>query len=407
MTALTMNRSVDQVGDYPSLIQVGVDGGADAIYEGAMVTCLKASGYAVPAGTASAGAVQGVAKFYVDNSAGSDGALSVDLLQGLFWRPNGGNITQAHYGKVVYAADDQTLTSTAGTNSVAGVCVGVDSTQGVLVLIHAGLNYLLSQTTLESELASTANTEGASMIGVEDAAANFAGATVEAVLAEIMAIFAGVTAATGGNKVGYDDSGSKTTAATVADALDAIFVDLTSAYCTVDVPFDASWYEVDGTALAAFADGASNTPGLALDNSEAAGIRWNNAANPDPICKAIPVPYDLDETADVIATIVCSKNSNTLADAVTFDVGVFNNVVGALADADDDYGGTSSAITGDAAAKTVQASNLTLALANLPNPDLAATQITVTVQPTDGTIDNDDVTAHFLRLRYRRKLRTS
>lgn len=372
MTALSDNRPIDQVADYPSLGQIGVAGAASVIYEGAMVCALTASGYAVKAGTASTGAVLGVAKFKVDNSAGADGALSVDLLEGLFWRPNSGDVTQAHWGKVIYAADDQTLTSTVGTNPVAGVCYGVDSTQGVLVYISAKSNYLLSQATLEANLASTANALGANLIG-------------------------------------YQDSGNKTAAATVDAALDEIYVDLTSSYCVVDIPFDASWYEVDGTALAAFANGASNTPGLALNDSKAAGIRWNNAAAPDPICKVIGVPYDLDQTADVIATVVASKSGNTLADATTFDIGVFNNVSGALADADDNYGGTTAAMTGDAAAKTIQKVDLTLALANLPDPDAAAGPVgmTITVQPTDGTIGTDDVTVHFLRLRYKRKLRTS
>jgi hypothetical protein len=291
---------------------------------------------------------------------------------------------------------------------VAGIFLGFEADGTTpLVFTSAVVNYLLSQGTLETQLAAITTGLGASKIGIEDAAANFTAANVEAALAEIMTLLAGVAAGTGANLVGYDDSGSKTTAATVGNALDEIYVDLTSAYAWVDVPFDASWYEVDGTALAAFSDGASSTPGLALDNSKAAGIRWNNAANPDPICKSIALPWDLDETADVIATITASKSNATLADATTFDLGVFNNVIGAEADADTDYGGATSAMVGDEAAKTMQAVTRTLALANLPNPDAACQSVTVTVQPTDGLIDTDDVTVHTLRLRYRRKLRTS
>jgi hypothetical protein len=136
-------------------------------------------------------------------------------------------------------------------------------------------------------------------------------------------------------------------------------------------------------------------------------VRWNNAANPDPICTTVPVPWDLDETADVIATVVASKSGATVGDATTFDLGVFNNVVGALADADANYGGATSAMTGDATAKTVQAVTRTLALANLPNPDAAYASMTITLQPTDGTLGTDDVTVHAVRLRYKRKLRTS
>jgi hypothetical protein len=404
MAALTTEVPVNQVGEYAAEIQCGVDGAASKIWESALVCTLVASGYAVKAGTASTGPVEGVAKHTVDNSAGSDGDLSIDLLQGLFWRPNAGTVTQAHFGHIVYAGNDQDITATKSTNPIAGICLGVHSSQGVLTLIHAGINRGLQAL---SDLSSIANGFGSSLLGVEDAAGNFTGANVEAVLAEIMTLFAGVTGSTGANLLGYDDSGSKTSAATTADALDEIYVDTLSSKCTIDIPFDGSWYEVDGTALAAFADGASNTPGLALDNSEAAGIRWNNAANPDPICKTIPVPYDLDESVDVVATVVASKSGATVGDATTFDIGAFNNVVGALSDADADYGGTSSAMTGDATAKTIQGVTLTLALANLPNPDSAASAITVTIQPTDGTIGTDDVTTHFLRLTYTRKLRAS
>jgi len=48
-----------------------------------------------------------------------------------------------------------------------------------------------------------------------------------------------------------------------------------------------------------------------------------------------------------------------------------------------------------------------LLAANLPDPDAAHAGITVTLQPTDGTIDTDDVTVASLRLTYTRKLRTS
>jgi hypothetical protein len=151
----------------------------------------------------------------------------------------------------------------------------------------------------------------------------------------------------------------------------------------------ANWHEVDGTALAAFADGASNTPGLALDNSECAGIRWNNAAAPDPICTSVALPPDLDNSQPLTVHIYASKSGATEADATTFDVGAFFQVVGSLHDADANAGGTSSAMTGDATAKTVQHLTLTIAAADIPSANAG---ITLTLQPTDGSIDTDDVT---------------
>lgn len=253
------------------------------------------------------------------------------------------------------------------------------------------------------DLASTANGEGAALIGIEDVATAFDATTVEGAFAELVA----VTAGNGANIIGYEDAGGFTAAADVDAALDEIYQDLLSTKCVLDIPCNGAWYENDGTALAAFADGASPTPGLAMDGSEGAGIRWNNHANPDPIAISVPVPYDLDESADVTLEVICWKTGATLADAVTWDVLVFNNVVGALYDADANFGGTSAAITGDAATKTVQSSALTLTAANLANPDAAHAQMTLSIQPTDGTLGTDDITAGFVRLTYTRKLRTA
>jgi len=77
------------------------------------------------------------------------------------------------------------------------------------------------------DLASTSNAQGASLIGIEDAATQITATTVEGALTEIVdasQLLAGVTGADGGNLIGFDDSGNKTTAATVADALDELYV---------------------------------------------------------------------------------------------------------------------------------------------------------------------------------------
>ena len=358
MGALSSNQPIYQVGDYASLIQVGVDGAASVIYESAMVTALTATGYAVKAGTGSAGPVLGVAKFQVDNSTGSDGDLSVDLLQGLFWRPNNTGITQAHFGCVVYAANDQDVTATKSTNPVAGICCGVDATQGVLVLIHAGINRALDGSTL----ASVASGFGASLIGVQDAANNFSGATVEAVLAEIMTLLAGVTSVTGANLVGFDDSGNKTTAATVGNALDEIYVDALSTQGYVDIPL-TSWGDADGDVVK-FANGT--TDGLTIADSKAVALRFNNSANPPKIISGFVVPFDADITANMTLSAIVSKSGATIGDATTLVFEAFNQVSGLLHDADVDYGGTTGAVVGDAAAKTTTTLTRTLTAANLP-----------------------------------------
>lgn len=164
----------------------------------------------------------------------------------------------------------------------------------------------------------------------------------------------------------------------------------------------AAWFENSGVALAAFASAADPTPGYALDNSEAAGIRWNNHANPDPIVTQKLLPADRKPGTDMTLHIVCSKSGATVGDVVTFDVLAFLNPVGSLHDADANFGGVSSAVDPDATAKTVQEVTRTLATANLPTT--GPTPMTLSIQPTDGTLGTDDVTVHAVYLEYERVL---
>ncbi|NIU03771.1 MAG: DUF2190 family protein [Gammaproteobacteria bacterium] len=165
----------------------------------------------------------------------------------------------------------------------------------------------------------------------------------------------------------------------------------------IQIPMSV-WQEQDGTALADFSDGASPTPGYSAGD-ESFGIRWNNHANPDPISCSVTLPYDVDTSSAITMNILAAKVGATVGDAVTWTVEAFNNVDGALYDADADYGGTSSAMTGDATSKTCQLETLTLAAANLP---AAGSQIVLTIQPTDGTLGTDDVILLGVWLQYTR-----
>lgn len=172
----------------------------------------------------------------------------------------------------------------------------------------------------------------------------------------------------------------------------------------IELPLGA-FTEADATALAAFADGTSTTPGYAVDNSEAFGIRWNNHANPDPIAHGFSLPADRKPGTNVVVRIKASKTGATVGDATTFDVGMFFHPVGALRDADATAGGASSAMDGDAPSKTVQEVTRTILAANIP--DSSATDPvasgTITLQPTDGTLGTDDVTIHQVLLEYTRQ----
>lgn len=108
------------------------------IYEGALV-CLSATGFATPGAVATTLKADGIALATVDNSAGADGDLTVEVRKGTFRFANsaaGDAIAQADIGNDCYVVDDQTVAKTSGTNtrSIAGKIVDVDAV-GVWVRI--------------------------------------------------------------------------------------------------------------------------------------------------------------------------------------------------------------------------------------------------------------------------------
>jgi hypothetical protein len=181
----------------------------------------------------------------------------------------------------------------------------------------------------------------------------------------------------------------------------ALYTDAQSTQGTISITPGRFWL-LTGAPLAIFANGASSVPGSALVDSKAAAIRWNNAATLNGVLASFDVPPDMDITANATLTIHASKTGATSGDAVTFDVSAFNQVVGALDDADVDFGGTTTAMTGAATAKTIQA--CTLALANLA---AAPASVTLTIKPTDGTLGTDDLCFLGATVSYRKKLLAS
>ena len=113
------------------------------------------------------------------------------------------------------------------------------------------------------------------------------------------------------------------------------------------------------------------------------------------------MPEDADIAANMTLHIRASKTGATVGDAATFTVTAYNQVVGALHDADTNFGGTSSAMTGNATAKTIQDVTLTLALANLAAPPAS---VTLSIKPTDGTLGTDDLVFHGAHITYKKKL---
>lgn len=206
------------------------------------------------------------------------------------------------------------------------------------------------------------------------------------------------------NLISVADAGSFTAADDVEEALAEIYQDLKSTKAFLNVPLTGAILAA-GTPMAAWADNASSNPGVTLANSKAVGLRWNNNATQTAVWLGpVPIPSDFDITADAILNVLASKVGATVGDATTFTIAAFNNAVGALHDADSDFGGATSAMTGNATSKTIQKVTRILALADLAaNPSA----ISLSIKPTDGTLGTDDVIVHAVYIEYKRKLRTS
>ncbi|MGQ0529993.1 MAG: hypothetical protein ACT4PG_09310 [Panacagrimonas sp.] len=114
---------------------------AGAIYAGGMVTLLTSGGWAVAAGTASAGLAVGVAIETVTGD-GTNGLNRVTVERGCFRFLNssaGDAITHVDIGNACYIVDDQTVAKTddSASRAIAGLISDVDA-DGVWVVIAPG-----------------------------------------------------------------------------------------------------------------------------------------------------------------------------------------------------------------------------------------------------------------------------
>ncbi len=103
------------------------------IFAGALVA-LNNSGFAVNASDAANLRVIGRAEETVDNT-GANGAVNISVKRGIFAFDNDATnaVAITHIGKKVYVADNQTVQSATGTNSiVAGLAVGFENGQVIV-----------------------------------------------------------------------------------------------------------------------------------------------------------------------------------------------------------------------------------------------------------------------------------
>ncbi len=225
----------------------------------------------------------------------------------------------------------------------------------------------LALSVLNADLASSANGKGAALVAIEDAGSFTATTNVEAALAEL-------------------------------------YQDAESVQKQINIPITSAIDAATGALLAVFADGDTTTPGTELSNSKAVSVRWNNHATPGAIAFTVPMPQDLDDAANVVFHALVSKTGATVGDATKLTIGAYEQTVGALHDADTNFGGDTGAVTGDATAKTVTELTRTLALADIHATPSA---ITLTIAPKAGTLGTDDLLLHACWLEYKGKLLAS
>ena len=136
MAKLTDVRDTPEIANGAKVIAVPVKGGT-TIYQGALVA-LDASGYAIPGKKAESLTAVGRAEETVTNT-GADGELVIRVARGVFIFENStsGKITAAEVLGPCYIEDDQTVTKTATSASVAGLVIRVDD-EGVAVEMGFG-----------------------------------------------------------------------------------------------------------------------------------------------------------------------------------------------------------------------------------------------------------------------------
>lgn len=360
---MAMTLAADKAIEYTDGVELGFPViNADIIFGGSFV-CVNAAGYALP-GSDTAGLIfEGVALHRADNSLGSAGDIQVTLRRrGLVKATLATAITQANVGDNVFLVDDESV-DLAG-NTTNDIFCGIIAQY--LDATHAMID-------IEPAIRQTDVTQH-----IQDAVAAHAASAVSVA-----------------------DTGLFTAADDVEEALAEIYQHLKSAKGIIPIPMPVITNA--GAALAAFSDGDSAVPGYCV-TAKGLGIRWNNHATPGAVGSKVIVPPDADITANAVLHILAAKTGATVGDATKFTVGAYNNDVGEAYDADDSFGGDTSAMVGNATAKNVQEVTLTLALANLAAYPAA---IELTLKPKDGTLGTDDVIMLAAWIEYKKKLLTA
>lgn len=294
---------------------------------------------------------------------------------------------------VVYAdAGEQALGVTPPFLTLLGDAVAIKlmTTNGTFAGVAAD-SFALNATLYAANDGKISDTSSGTAIGKALEEATASGDVVEWAPFPVIS----TTAAT----VSIADAGSLITATTVEAALQEIM----QAIKTVQYDIRPSSIMLeDGTALTAFADGASTVPGYTQIGNKGAGIRWNDHATPGDIQMIFHIPQDFDDTADavvhVLGTII--KAGGAIVDSPLVAIEAYFSGVGDILSSDTDCGGDTTEFT----LGTLEEGTLTITAANIP---ASPQQLTLIVHPKDGQLGTDDFIMADIWLEGKRKALTS
>lgn len=192
--------------------------------------------------------------------------------------------------------------------------------------------------------------------------------------------------------VSIADTGAFTSAATVEAALAEIYQHIASAQATIPVPLGAITME-DGTVLT---KQATTVAGIAqLANKEQVITIPVNCTSGESLGFTVPVPQDIDDSADIVVHVLAGKAANL--DALTLDCEVYPCGVGDTANAD----------IQDTAAQTITEAASELTFTCGADGVLAAPGTLSVILALGGTNDGDAVYIYGAWVEYTRKVLTA
>jgi hypothetical protein len=256
--------------------------------------------------------------------------------------------------------------------------------------------------------ASKAIAEGATLYAaasgkISDAAVGTAVGTAkeagvaDSIMEMIPTPFLATTAAT----VSVADTNSNMTGATVEAVLDEIMKGIKTAQYALQ-PLGAITLET-GAPTAVFANGGAD--GFTQLTNKEVALRWNNHATPTKMAARFLIPPDLDPAADIVVHFLGAilKAGGAEADSPTITCEGYFAALGAAMLADANCGGVSGEFL-TAQADKYQEKTLAIALADIP---AVASVLTLIFNPTDGELPADDFVLAGVWLEVTRKCLTS